>query len=263
MEVLTGAPVLVVAFGGIKHGIGIDVPPFEFLRSLSAPGCDAVFLRDVSQAWYQHGIDGVSTDVMGLAHWLEARRRGYRRTVVVGNSMGGYAALLFGWLAGFDLIVAVSPQTTIALPDLSALADRRWQALLERGGLRSTDPRHHDVRNVMSRSVPAAQASLLFFGASSREDRAHAMRLAAEPGCHLFAVRDSQHQAARMLRDTGILARLFGMICDPAIRLQAMLDDLRADDRLTAVGGQPPASAAEGRGLEPLPGAMPAGRRLE
>jgi len=263
MEVLSGAPVLAVAFGGINHGIGIGVPPFEFLRSLSAQGCDAVFLRDVSQAWYQYGIDGVSTDVMGLAHWLEARRRGYRRTVAIGNSMGGYAALLFGCLAGFDLIIAFSPQTTIALPDLSVLGDRRWQALIERGGLRSTDHRHHDVRNAMSRSGPADQASLLFFGASSREDRAHAMRLAGERGCHLFAVRDSQHQAVRVLRDTGILARLFGMICDPAVCLQAVLEDLRVDDRLTAAGGQPPVRAAEGGGPEPSRGAMPAGRRIE
>jgi hypothetical protein len=259
MEVLPGAPVLVVAFGGINHGIGIGVPPFEFLRSLSAQGCDAIFVRDISQAWYQHGIDGLSTDVMGLAQWLDLRRRGYRRTVAIGNSMGGYAALLFGWLAGFDLIIAFSPQTTIALPDLSALGDRRWQAPIERGGLRSTDPRHHDVRNALSRSGPADQASLLFFGASSREDRAHAMRLAGERGCHLFAVRGSQHQAVKVLRDTGILARLFGMICDPAVGLPAVLDDLRGDDRLTATGGEPPARAAGGSGR----GVMPAGGRIE
>lgn len=138
MEVLTGAPVLVVAFGGIKHGIGIGVPPFEFLRSLSAQGCDAIFLRDSSQAWYQLGIDGVASDVIGLACWLRTRRRGYRRTVAIGNSMGGFAALLFGWLAEFDVTLAFNPQTTIALPDLVVLGDSRWQSLIGPLHARST-----------------------------------------------------------------------------------------------------------------------------
>jgi len=245
MELLSGAPVLVVAFGGINHGIGIGVPPFEFLRSLSAQGCDAIFVRDSSQAWYQLGIDGVAPDVVGLAHWLRARRRGYLRTVVVGNSMGGYAALLFGWLAEFDITMAFSPQTTIAPSDRIVLGDRRWQPLIERVHAQSSDGRYYDVREVLPSLggvEGVEQASLLFFGANDREDAAHAMRLAGEPGCHLFAVNDSHHQAVKALRDAGILTRMFGMVCDPAVGLPTLLDDLRADDRLTRISGQNPLS---------------------
>jgi hypothetical protein len=244
MEVLSGAPVLVVAFGGVNHGIGIGVPPFEFLRSLSSQGCDAIFLRDFSQAWYQFGVDGVAGDVAGLAQWLRTRREGYVRTVALGNSMGGYAALLFGRLAEFDVVIAFNPQTTIAARDLIALGDRRWQFLIDRMRARSAAGGHDDVRLGSSRSGAIEGTTLLFFGAGSRDDAAHAMRLAGEPGRHLFAVRDSRHDAVRMLRDTGILARIFGIICDPAAGLPALIGELRAESRLAAVGGQDPFAAA-------------------
>lgn len=254
MELLSGAPVLVVAFGGINHGIGIGVPPFEFLRSLSAQGCDAIFVRDPLQAWYQLGIDGVAPDVVGIAQWLRARRRGYQRAAAVGNSMGGHAALLFGWLAEFDIMMAFSPQTTIAASDRMALGDRRWQALIERVHAQSSAGRYYDVREVLS-SLGGVEGgertSLLFFGANDREDASHAMRLAGEPGCHLFAVKDSRHQAVRALRDAGILTRMFGMVCDPAIGLPTLLDDLRLDDRLASVGGTRSSSCAGGKSAEP------------
>jgi hypothetical protein len=234
MEALSGAPALIVAFGGLKHGMGIGVPPFEFFRSLSTQGCDTIFVRDFRQAWYQFGIDTVIADVASLADWLRKRRRGYMRTVAVGNSMGGYAALLFGWLAELDVMIAFNPQTTIVLSDLAEVDDRRWQALIERIHARPTDRRYHDVRSVLSEG--AERASLLFFGADCREDAAHAMRLAGEPGCHLFAIKDSSHRAVQQLRDSGTLARMFRMVSNPAIGVPALLEDLRADDRLAAIG---------------------------
>jgi hypothetical protein len=245
-EVVSGAPVLVVAFGGVKHGIGIDVPPFEFLRSLSAHGCDAIFLRDVRQAWYQLGIDGVAGDIDGLARWLRQRRQGYVRTVAIGNSMGGYASLLFGRLAAMDVMIAFNPQTTIAASDLGRLGDRRWQPLIERVYAHSADSRYHDVRAALAESATAAGTSLLFYGAQCREDAGHAMRLAGAPGCHLFAVRETQHQAVRVLRDGGVLSRVFDMVCDPSVGVGALLDELRSCDRLVPVGsGNPDGAAAE------------------
>lgn len=246
MEVVSGAPVLIVAFGGINHGIGVGIPPFEFLRSLSAQGCDTIFVRDPQQAWYQLGIDGVGADVPEIVDWLRQRCRGYARSVAVGNSMGGYAALLFGRLAELDVTIAFNPQTTIAASDRAALDDRRWQPLIERVHAQSGDARYHDVRAAAANSIASRPQSLLFFGADCDEDAAHAMRLAGEPGYHLFAVRNSRHQAVKLLRDGGILARMFGMICDPDLSLAALLDDLRADARLMPVAEETPLRATAG-----------------
>jgi hypothetical protein len=246
MEMRSGAPVLVVAFGGINHGVGIGVPPFEFLRSLSSQGCDAIFLRDFAQAWYQFGVDGVAGDVAGLAQWLRTRRQGYRRAVALGNSMGGFAALLFGRLVAFDAVIAFNPQTTIATRDLTAIGDHRWQLLLDRMRTRPIVGGHDDVRSGEPGSGASESTSLVFFGARSRDDAAHAMRLAREPGCHLFAIRDSRHNAIKMLRDTGILARILGLICDPAAAVPTLIGELGAESCLASVGGRGPLRAASG-----------------
>ena len=233
METMSGAPVLVVVFGGVLHGVGIDVPPFEFLRSLSSHKCDAIFLRDFRQAWYQLGVEGIAADVAGLAHWLRTRRRGYARTITLGNSMGGFAALLFGRLAGFDLSLAFSPQTTIEAEALAALGDRRWQKLIKRVHAQVADSRHFDVLSVVPADIALGKRRFIFFGADSAQDAAHAMRLAGARDSHLFAVRHPDHKVIRLLRDSGTLARLIGMACDPDLEIAAILDDLRAGHELT------------------------------
>jgi hypothetical protein len=81
--------------------------------------------------------------------------------------------------------------------------------------------------------------SFLFYGEECREDAAHAMRLAGEPGCHLFTVKHSSHRAVQYLRDSGILAGMFRMISDPSIPLPALLDHLLADDRLATIDFNP------------------------
>jgi hypothetical protein len=217
------------------------------LRSLSAHGCDAIFVRDPRQAWYQLGIDGIGADVAEIVDWLRRRCHGYARSVAVGNSMGGYAALLLGGLAELDVAVAFNPQTTITATDRAALNDRRWQPLIERVHAQSGDTRYHDVRAAFANSSASRPQNLLFFGADCCEDVAHAMRLAGDPSCHLFAVRNSRHQAVKLLRDGGILARMFGMICDPDLSLAAVLDDLRADARLTLVGEGTSLTATAGK----------------
>ena len=107
------------------------------------------------------------------------------------------------------------------------------------------------MRSRLGGAEGGERTSLLFFGANDREDAAHAMRLAGESSCHLFAVKDSRHQAVRALRDAGILTRMFDMVCDPAIGLHALLDDLRADDRLASVGGADSSSCTGRRSGEP------------
>lgn len=51
---------------------------------------------------------------------------GTRKTIFCGNSMGGYAALMFGYLMGVDKIIAFSPQTTINTKWLILNNDFRW-----------------------------------------------------------------------------------------------------------------------------------------
>ncbi len=60
------------------------------------------------------------------------------------------AAPLFGWLAEFDIMMAFSPQTTIAASDRIVLGDSRWQALID-------NVRREDVRGWRKAFVAALE----------------------------------------------------------------------------------------------------------
>jgi len=126
-ELVPASRSLYLVFGGIAAGIGM--PPFEFYRSSAILGESRVFFRDLSQAWYHNGLDGVSTDVPGTAAYLAALVAQCRpeRLYFVGNSMGGFAAFLFAHLGGRGHVIMFSPQTFISRLKRLLHADRRWR----------------------------------------------------------------------------------------------------------------------------------------
>jgi hypothetical protein len=97
---LRGSSRITLAFGGMNQSL--SMPPVEFLRSLIERGTDVIFYKDFNQCWYQRGLLGVSEDVPStLAHIrcvLDERPPGPLQCV--GTSAGGFAAILFGVVAG-------------------------------------------------------------------------------------------------------------------------------------------------------------------
>jgi hypothetical protein len=108
---------LLIAFGGMAGRLGI--PPFEFFNVTRHLDVNRVYLRDLSQTWYHAGLPGVSESIDDTACFLRSKiaESGSKRVVVVGNSAGGYAAILFGVLIGADMIHAFSPHTSLHNPD--------------------------------------------------------------------------------------------------------------------------------------------------
>src|SRR5690554_3011391 len=102
---------LVVIFGGINQGIGI--PVFEFFNILNEKSLDKVFVRDFNQMWYLNGVDSHVDTFEKLFLKLKRVIKGYEKVSFVGNSMGGYAAVLFGVLLNVNECVVFSPQTFI------------------------------------------------------------------------------------------------------------------------------------------------------
>ena len=102
---------VIVTFGGINQGIGI--PVFEFFNILSDSKFDKIFIRDFNQMWYLKGIDEEISSFNNLLDYLRSLIKDYDRVIFLGNSMGGYAAILFGILLDVDKVISFSPQTFI------------------------------------------------------------------------------------------------------------------------------------------------------
>ncbi|MDP2438476.1 MAG: hypothetical protein Q8P67_22255 [archaeon] len=100
---------LVVAFGGGALQLA-QIPSAEFVSATNELCCDRLFLTDPSQTWYLRDADGSWNGIESLKSRLRAYRslKGYRNVVLIGNCLGGTAALLCADVA--DAVLAFNPQ---------------------------------------------------------------------------------------------------------------------------------------------------------
>jgi hypothetical protein len=114
-------PDAVVSFSGIGSQPGLE-PRFEFIQSCSLGGSNHVIVvRDMRRTWYSKPglVDAIHQSVRAFAEGLAIRH-----LLGVGNSMGGYGAILFAPLLGFRQTVAFVPQFSMH-PDV--VAEQRWR----------------------------------------------------------------------------------------------------------------------------------------
>lgn len=95
------------------------VPPFEFLSTLNQwfPQYDKTFFVDIQHCWYHKGLHALSTNIEETKTYLETLFRPYQKVVIMGNSAGGYAAILFGSLLKVAHVIAFVPQTILTRSD--------------------------------------------------------------------------------------------------------------------------------------------------
>jgi hypothetical protein len=205
--------VLLFAFGGIAGGLWL---PFEFVNSTAPLGVKTVFVRDVMQSWYHRGVVGVGDDIDSVARHLAdlARDSGAERTVAVGNSAGGYAALLFGRLAELDEAHAFSPQAFVSPSLRQVHADHRWEP--ELSDLRHSGrlhPGYADLRHVLS--DPGRTSFHVYYSAAEPLDVAHAEHLAGLDGVTLHVFENGGHMLIKSLRDSGRLQSMLESALSP------------------------------------------------
>jgi hypothetical protein len=160
-----GSDHLVVAFTGVGQALGGI--PFEFHKSLGAVGVSALLVRDLGARWYQYDrkeLDGVVGRIRQTAALL-----GARRVSCMGNSMGGFGALLFGALCNADRILAFAPQTTILPAGTGAIGDGRWRRY-QKNISEYTLP---DINEVPAPST----VPVLHYGHTEQRDCEHVQRL--------------------------------------------------------------------------------------
>ena len=166
--------VLLISFAGV--GIGMGVPYFEFLKLISDLPVQKMFVRDVQKSWYHAGLKGLSANIDQSVEVLRGiiAESGARRVLTIGNSMGGYAAILYGALLGADEVLVFAPTTFANWKNrLRYLDFRPLFGYLRRSPVKS--PKYYDLARVPGIEKPRIQ---IYFDADYREDTAHARHLA-------------------------------------------------------------------------------------
>jgi pimeloyl-ACP methyl ester carboxylesterase len=230
-----GSRTLIVSFAGmtglrrtfatLKQRVGLEVRPFEFVHSLKDRDCDVLFLRDRHRAYYHSGVKGVGKTVDDVADFLNdfMSKRGYDLVVTLGHSMGGYASILFASKINADVCIAISTPTFLDQENRVKYNDERYaheKRKLYESKLESF--RYLDLRSYfLSNERPKNRKNCvycLFYGDSDRLDKIHATRMVGiDQPIHIFEVIGGDHNAARTMRDSGLLFRL----CDSILSINS------------------------------------------
>ena len=113
-------PHAVVSFSGIGAQPRVN-PPFELIGSCSQDGRNhVIFVRDLRRTWYSSPgiVRAIADSVKDFAATL-----GVGRLSGIGNSMGGYGAILFAPLLDFRQVIAFAPQFSMT-PEV--VNEKRW-----------------------------------------------------------------------------------------------------------------------------------------
>ena len=195
-----------IAFGGIKLGLGM--PNFEFFQMARGVPAHKLFFRDVHQAWYHRGLPGVGARIDEIAAFIRAEIKGMgvSRTAVFGNSMGGYAALLFGALIEAHEVHAFAPQIFLSPWSLIRHRDFRWKRDIWRVYFSADRSLYLDLREVL-RDARATQFNV-HFSTKNKLDAVHARHLGGLANVHLHDHPEGGHRVVKALRDNGALQQI-------------------------------------------------------
>jgi tetratricopeptide (TPR) repeat protein len=113
-----GSSACVVTFDSYSDDRSLDRQAFgeEFFASREI---DAIHVVGRENDWYQYAEMPAAVAAVAEA------ARGYQRVLAYGSSMGGYAAIRFGGMAGASVALAISPQFSI--DPRTARFERRWK----------------------------------------------------------------------------------------------------------------------------------------
>ncbi|MGM9483333.1 hypothetical protein ACS5PN_19205 [Roseateles sp. NT4] len=199
-----------------------------------------IHLRDPRMAWYLQGITGLGEN---LDTTLDALRRHIAalpatRMTMLGQSMGGYGAILYGLALGADRVIALGSLSTMDPADASARGDWRWLPVMQRLAAEGIAASQTDLV-ALARQVGALTELRLHYGerpdtpeqGARNLDLFHAERFATLPGCRVIRHADSDHVVVNHLKaireiDAVLLHEIFDV--DPGSlhrRTQPLLDD--------------------------------------
>lgn len=191
--------ILVVAFTGIGHALG-GIQTEEFGRSLEYGAPSIIFVIDKNRHWYNHGL---GSRIVPTVNGLISQLGEFRRVVTLGNSMGGFGAIIFAkHLSHCAAAIAFCPQSSVH-PEIAPF-DKRWMNW--RG-----DIRDWDIPDSLTELDPRISYHL-FFGMDDTTDLRHAKRFGDLPGVSVNLVGGCGHEIAAGLKRQGKLAETIGKI---------------------------------------------------
>lgn len=177
----------ILCFSGIGHRVGaVDIQGDEFSRATE--GAATIFIADLQRSW------GNNFDFEDVVALIEPYTRG-RRLHALGNSMGGFLAILASRFLALETVIAFCPQFSV---DPRIVEERRWANYISA------------IRQWRYPSLEGAfmeRTRYYLFGTPAGKDAAQLamMPKAANVARFWFAEPEAAHHEAAFLKDDGLL----------------------------------------------------------
>lgn len=218
--------ILVIAFGFMSWETR---PEFDFygrlkkLEQASGRHINKILVRDSGNSWYHRTIAGLGEHpddtVAALRKLIAAIRPS--KVVTIGQSMGAYAAVMFGLLLDVQQAIAFGPLSFLDVRQALLYHERRWIAVMRSLAQQPPASGYYDLA-ALARQRAGGQTRLhIAFGTrpdqpnateSVNLDAMHAHRLAASGNCTLYPFPLSGHTVVQHLIDTKRLNALLASL---------------------------------------------------
>ncbi|MES2886897.1 MAG: cupin-like domain-containing protein [Pseudomonadota bacterium] len=218
-EVHPGQP-LVICFGFANWQAA---PAFDFfgrtrkVEALCGRPLNRLLLRDPHNLWYQRGVAGLGGNVDQVTDSLRRLVRciAPSRVITLGQSMGAYAALMWGALLPADQVLAFGPLSSLELGVSQQASDTRWLSVMEKLRDAPQPAARLDLPRLWTETGATPDVCIHYGLADDptqpddrNADVFHAQRLASLPRCRTVAHPGSPHTVVQHLKKTGVLDSL-------------------------------------------------------
>jgi len=210
----TNSKFLFIVFGGAANKVAGE-RPLVFINYLKNAGCDVIFLRDFEKSWYHLGVNTVGGNIDEVAEFLKKTANEYETVITWGNSMGGYASILFSSLINADMCFSFVPQTFIDEKNRKIFGDRDNKQKSKICSI-STTPQYFDLKNYLQTKITNQEKTkfYVFYGTKSRLDKIHTERMKVLNSFYIFGIEGSDHLAAQTLKKMGFIENLINKITE-------------------------------------------------
>ncbi|MDP5030748.1 MAG: hypothetical protein NWQ54_15560 [Paraglaciecola sp.] len=205
IEIVAESKELYIFFGGIAAGIAM--PPFEFYNAAKIINSNKIFIRDFTQSWYQNGLALISEDIDGTVRFIQLKINELKAEKIffVGNSMGGFAAILFCNLLQTGQAIAFAPQTFISPLKRLIYRDSRWTLqILNTYKTSLFKSKIWDLKSFLLK-INKIQPTSIYVCTNDKLDYLHAKNISQLPNITINEFNVGGHDIVKILRDAGLL----------------------------------------------------------
>ncbi|PYC47476.1 hypothetical protein DI396_11030 [Litorivita pollutaquae] len=187
-------PRMVVSFTSIQHRHQDGTPRDEFLSAASMDGENKVlFVSDLRWSWYSRA--GLMDKIIDYVTRIRDMA-GATEICTIGNSMGGYGAMILPRYVPVARVAAFVPQISMH-PDL--VTEDRWPGVMK----------NHGTYPVKSAGDVVTEKSgtefYVTFGRNQKKDMAQAALLPDAPNLTVNMLPRCAHDAAEKMKTAGVL----------------------------------------------------------